>query len=268
MPVAVVGRGRLGSALASALASAGVNVRLVPGRSPAGEPDLGPVGAIVLAVPDRDVTPTAQTLRARCGTASLDGRVVLHLSGSLGPEALERASREGAAVGGLHPLQTFPGAPDDPARFRGALVALDGDQAAIAAGRGLAQRLGGVPFVLAPGTRPLYHLAAVLASNAVVALLGTARDAMVAAGLPKDRALDALAPLARSALEAALTLGPERALTGPVARGDDATLERHRASLSAWDPARLILYEALVEEQRRLRKASLVEKTGVEPGPE
>ncbi len=265
MPVAVVGRGRLGSALTSALASAGVIVRLVPGRSPAQEPDLGSFGAIVLAVPDREVTPTAGTLLGRCGTASLDGRVVLHLSGSLGPEALEPASRVGAAVGGLHPLQTFPGGPDDPAGFRGALVALDGEETAIATGRELALRLGGVPFVLAPGARPLYHLSAVLASNAIVGLLGAARDAMVAAGLPPDRALDALAPLARAALEAALTLGPERALTGPVARRDEATLERHRTSLSAWDPARLALYEALVEEQRRLRRASLVEKTGEEP---
>lgn len=265
MPVAVIGRGRLGSAIATALATAGVEVRLVPGRSSTPEPDLGPFAAIVLAVPDREVTSTAETLRVRCGTASLDGRVVLHLSGSLGPEALEPASREGAAVGGLHPLQTFPGGPDDPTRFRGALVVLDGDRAAIAAGLGLARRLGGVPFMLAPGARPLYHLAAVLASNAIVALIGTARDAMVAAGLPSERALDALAPLARSALEAALTLGPERALTGPVARGDEATLERHRTALSAWDPARLPLYEALVEEQRRLRTASFVKKTGVEP---
>jgi predicted short-subunit dehydrogenase-like oxidoreductase (DUF2520 family) len=255
--VAVVGRGRVGSALASALALEGIPVRLVPGRSPTDDVDLPAAGLIVLAVPDRAVRPVAAALGRRCGAASLRDRVVLHVSGSLGPGALGPASEQGAAVGGFHPLQTFPGAPDDAGRFRAAPVALDGDPAAVAAGHALALRLGCIPFVVAPGARPLYHLAAVLASNAVVA-----------AGLPRDRALEALAPLARSALEAALTLGPERALTGPVARGDEETLERHRAALRAWDPERLALYEALIREQRRLRAASSMEKSREEPSGE
>lgn len=247
-PVVVMGRGRLGTALTAALSRTGTDVRLVPGRTRGDSPELSRPAVFVLAVPDREVDSVAAALSVE----SLAGSVVLHASGALGPEVLESAARAGASVGGFHPLQTFPGGPADAERFAGALVALDGDPAAVEEGRRLATRLGGRPHVLVPGSRALYHLAAVLASNAVVGLIAAARDAAVGAGVPPSTAIEGLAPLARAALEGALTLGPEAALTGPVRRGDEETLERHRAALRAWDPSRLPLYEAVVAEQRRL----------------
>ncbi|MBK6404306.1 MAG: DUF2520 domain-containing protein [Holophagales bacterium] len=109
----------------------------------------------------------------------------------------------------------------------------------------------GIPSPSRPGSA-LYHLAAALGANGLTGLVAASRDALVGAGLTPGDALGALGPLLRSALEEALRLGPEAALTGPVARGDEATLERHRRALLAWDAGRVALHEALLREQRRL----------------
>ena len=100
--------------------------------------------------------------------------------------------------------------------------------------------------------RALYHLAASIGANGLTGLVAASRDALTGAGLPPGDALDALAPLLRSALEGALRRGPEAALTGPVARGDETTLERHRRAILAWDASRAALLEALLREQQRL----------------
>ena len=112
------------------------------------------------------------------------------------------------------------------------------------------------PSLVEARNRALYHLAASLGANGLTGLVAASRDALTGAGLAPGDALDALAPLLRSALEEALRRGPEAALTGPVARGDETTLERHRRALLAWDASRASLLEALIREQRRLARRS------------
>jgi predicted short-subunit dehydrogenase-like oxidoreductase (DUF2520 family) len=102
--------------------------------------------------------------------------------------------------------------------------------------------------------RALYHLAASLGANGLTGLVAASRDALTGAGFAPQNALEALAPLLRSALEEALRRGPEVALTGPVGRGDESTLDRHRRALLAWDASRVPLLEALIREQRRLAR--------------
>ena len=182
----------------------------------------------------------------------MGGAAALHLSGSLGPEVLHPLAARGFATAACHPLQTFTGSPEDAARFAGASFAVEGCEAGRATAEALVLTFGGHAFSLPSGTRALYHLAASLGANGLTGLVAAARDALAATGIGPDAALAALAPLLRTALHEALRSGPEAALTGPVSRGDEATLERHRHALLAWDESRVALFEALLDEQRRL----------------
>ena len=187
------------------------------------------------------------------GTSSIPtGAVALHHSGSLGPEAIGPLSSRGFATGSCHPLQTFTGSPSDAGRFEGIAFAVDGEGAGRATAHLLARALGGRPVPVPSGARGLYHLAASLGANGLTGLIGASRDALVAAGFDGAEALAALGPLLRTALEEALRLGPEASLTGPAARGDEATLERQRRALERWDASRSALLEALLREQTRL----------------
>lgn len=258
-PAVVVGRGRLGRALASALLAAGSPPSVVGGREGAARPETivrsvreaGPACVLLLAVRDDALGSLAGRLASAVPPLP-PGTAVLHFSGALGVEILGPLSATGLPVGSCHPLQTFTGSAEDAGRFEGATFALDGDGDGRAAADRLALALGGRPVPVPPVARGLYHLAASLGANGLTGLVAASRDALVAAGFDPGEALEALGPLLRSALEGALRRGPEASLTGPVARGDEATVERHRQALLSWDAARAGLLEALLHEQRRL----------------
>ena len=245
--LAVVGRGRLGTALAAALRDAGYAVEgpLGRGAAPAAE-------AVILCVPDSEI-PAAAALAA--GSAPLVG----HTSGATPLSALAAAAGAGAELFGLHPLQTFAGGP---ARFAGCGCAVSGTgPAAMRAATAIAARLGMRPFELADDRRPAYHAAASVASNFLVTLQAAAERLAGAAGLEASEARALLAPLVRQTVENWAALGPERALTGPLARGDEATVARQRAAIRAAAPELVPLFEALVERTRALaeRPAATVE---------
>lgn len=258
----VIGRGRLGVALLAALRQAELEPRSAGGRECRERPegllsvlrDGGRAPALLLlAVRDDAVAPLAASIAAVVPSAP-GGAAALHLSGALGPEVLAPLAGRGFATAACHPLQTFTGSPEDAARFAGAAFAVEGSPDGGSAAEALVLALGGRPFPLPPGARPLYHLAASLGANGLTGLVAAARDALAATGVGPDAALAALAPLLRTALSEALRAGPEAALTGPVSRGDEATLESHRRALFAWDERRSALFEALLLEQRRLRE--------------
>ncbi|MHB8800444.1 MAG: DUF2520 domain-containing protein [Thermoanaerobaculia bacterium] len=258
LPV-VVGRGRLGAALVEALRQAGLDPQSVGGRETCEHPEgllpflriVGRTPILLLAVRDDALAPLAASVAAAVPAAG-PGTTVLHLSGALGPEILAPLASRGFATAACHPLQTLTGSPEDAARLAGAAFAVEGFEEGRTAAEALVRALGGRPFSLPPGSRPLYHLAASLGANGLTGLVAAARDALAATGVGPDAALAALAPLLRTALHEALRSGPEAALTGPVSRGDEATLERHRRALLAWDESRIALFEALLDEQRRL----------------
>jgi predicted short-subunit dehydrogenase-like oxidoreductase (DUF2520 family) len=255
----VVGKGRLGSALASALRGLGASPAVVPGREASVCPEqvvsaareAGPGVDLLLAVRDDALAGLVAAL-AEVASRLPAGTVAIHLSGALGANVLAPLARLGLATGSCHPLQTFAGSSADSGRFQGISFAVDGSGDGLAAAEHLALALGGRPFAIAPGKRPLYHLAAALGANGLTGLVAASRDALVGAGVAPGDALGALGPLLRSALEEALRLGPDAALTGPVARGDEETLQMQRRALLAWDAGRAALHEALLREQRRL----------------
>ena len=242
--VGILGAGRLGGALAGALAEAGLDV-----RGPAGRGERPEADAILLCVPDAEIPAAAAAV---AGAAPLVG----HTSGATPLAALEPARVGGAELFGLHPLQTFTGGDREHTRFAGAGCAVAGSTpGAQAAAGALAERLGMRSFALAEEDRAAYHAAASIASNFLVTLEAAAEGAAGAAGLEPAEARALLAPLVRATVENWAVLGPEAALTGPVARGDDATVERQRAALAEATPRLVPLFDELVERTRALARA-------------
>lgn len=224
----IVGAGRMGRGLALALEQGGHAVRLV-GRDRRPQ-DSRDAQLVLLAVPD-DAIETVATQLAAEGTVATD-QVVLHLSGLLDRAALQPLSSSGAGLGSFHPLQTIADPATAPGLLRGAYAGLEGDERALAAGEGLAERLGMRPVRLAPGAKPAYHAGAVFASNYAVALAAVAERLACRAGVPPADARLLYLPLMRGTL-ANLSFGPGKALTGPIRRGDESTVRRHLEVLPA-----------------------------------
>ena len=200
---------------------------------------------LLITVPDRLLAPTAAALAGdlagsgagpaagpAAGIPALTGEpVALHLSGSEEVEALAPLRAVGLAVGGLHPLKSFVDL-ETGARLEGVVCALEGDEAARALARRLAEALGARPFELAPGTRAAWHAGAAHACNHLVALVDQALDLLEAAGLPRDDGRAALLPLVEGTVENLKRHPPGQALTGPVARGDAPVVARHLDALA------------------------------------
>lgn len=262
LSIGILGAGRLGSALTAALLAAGYHVTVasrtadharrlgaaldVPALKPArlvDECDL-----VFLAVPDGAIDSVAAALPWRAG------HFAVHCSGALGLDALDAAAERGASVGCLHPLQSFPTdipPAETPALFRGIACGIEAAGPLGALLDAIAADLGARGVRLEGVDRALYHSAAVLVSNDVIALASAASRAWTLAGLPAGEAREALAPLLLAAARNVGILPLERALTGPVARGDVATVERHLRALQA-DPDLRDLYRALALELLRL----------------
>jgi predicted short-subunit dehydrogenase-like oxidoreductase (DUF2520 family) len=215
--VQIVGRGRVGSAIAARLEERGVSM-----------PDDG-AELVLLCVPDRAIAEVARSIEP--------GPWIAHTSGATPLGALEPHTRRF----GLHPLQTFvPG---------GGAVQLDGSYAAVTAetddahacGFALARTLGLEPFELADEARPLYHAGAAIASNYLVTLHSVASQLFEEAGAPPE----ALVPLMRRTIDNGFEL------TGPIARGDWGTVEAHRQAIRRVRPELEPVYEVLAEATAR-----------------
>jgi predicted short-subunit dehydrogenase-like oxidoreductase (DUF2520 family) len=236
--VAVVGAGRLGVPLAAALREAGFAVEGPLGRRQTPRPCY----AVVLCVPDAEIPAAAEAV---AGAAPLVG----HTSGATPLAALVPANAEAF---GVHPLQTFaPGS--GPETFPGAGAAVAGSTPrALDYAASLAERLGMTPFEIDDEGRAAYHAAASIASNFLVTLEAAAESVAAGAGLERREARELLVPLVRRTVDNLAELGPEGALTGPVARGDRATVAAHRAAVEEVAPHLLDLFDELVRHTHSL----------------
>jgi predicted short-subunit dehydrogenase-like oxidoreductase (DUF2520 family) len=247
--VAIVGAGRLGSALARALAAAGVAVEGPLGHGAAPESEI-----VLLCVPDAEIAPAAAQIgaegpAARAGAAGLEPatarprRFVGHVSGATPLTALSAARAEAF---GLHPLQTFAGG-EGPAAFQGVGCAVAGaTPGALGVARELAARLGMAAIEISDAERAAYHAAASIASNFLVTLQAAAEELAAGAGIAPADARALLGPLVRGTVDNWVERGPAGALTGPVARGDHATVERQRDAVASHAPHLLPLFDELV----------------------
>ena len=263
----IVGAGAVGTALGVALSRAGWPIGAIASRDAARRErfaQLVPnvrgfaeanalvddVELIILAVPDDAVPAVAQSLRLYAGQA------IVHTSGLLGTDALFPAMAAGSQAGGFHPLVAFADTERSVAALRGATIAIEGDDELAAHLADMAEAIGGVPVRLAPGSRPAYHAAAVLAAGGVVALLDAIRAASEPLGLDEAGALAIYLPLVEQTIANARTLGIDAALTGPATRGDAGTVEAHLAALAA-TPDALSVYRALLA-----RDVAIAERRG------
>jgi predicted short-subunit dehydrogenase-like oxidoreductase (DUF2520 family) len=189
--------------------------------------------AVFLTVPDSALPEVSFELAER-GPAP-GSCAVLHCSGALGADPLGPLHARGYAVGTLHPLRAIPHPTVAVDALRGAFFALSGEPEALSAGRRIVSLLGGRAISVPTSRRPLYHAAAVLASNYVVVLLREAVRLLELAGTEREEAEAALVGLAAGALDNVAELGVEEALTGPLVRGDVETIALHLRSLSRGD---------------------------------
>lgn len=189
----------------------------------------GAATRVLIAVSD-DAVPSVAALLAESG---MTGGAALHTCGARGPEALAALAANGVSCAVLHPWQTVASPEQGVAALPGSSFGITGEGAAAAWAERIAALLGGRALHIPADKRPLCHAAAVMASNYVAALIDAAAMLMGAAGIDEDEALAAIAPLVGASAANALSVGPARALTGPIERGDVATIAMHCDALAA-----------------------------------
>jgi predicted short-subunit dehydrogenase-like oxidoreductase (DUF2520 family) len=228
--IAIVGAGRLGAAIATALR--GNDDFELTGPLRRHESAAGSE-VVLLCVPDREIAAAAAAIAPTA--------IVGHCSGATGLEPL--APHEAFS---LHPLMTVS---HTGASFAGATAAIDASsERASEVARSIVRALEMKPVEIGPQDRVAYHAAASIASNFLVTLEAAAERLAATAGVDRD----ALAPLVRATVENWVALGPERALTGPVARGDEQTVARQREAVAERAPELTPLFDALTSATREL----------------
>jgi predicted short-subunit dehydrogenase-like oxidoreductase (DUF2520 family) len=280
--VAIIGAGRLGTALAIALAAKGYAIRALVARrverarkaatlarqaaTSAGkaatllDADVAVLAAnqvgslpqadlVLISVPDDQIAEVATQLSPLNFARQ---PVALHTSGALSSEVLSPLRANGWSVGSVHPLISVP---DAKAPIRGAFWSVEGDPRAVRLAKTLVRDLDGTSFSIRTAEKPLYHAAAVMTSGNVTALFDVALEMLVESGLTRKTARQVLQPLLVSTVQNLQTKDPSAALTGTFARGDVETVRRHLAALKQHklDDA-LKLYRLLGKRSLKLTK--------------
>lgn len=241
--IAIIGAGRMGQGLGTALATRGQNVTLLGRRAQdvgppfsladAWTPALRASALVLIATPDSAVESVAAEL-AGLGVIGSQ-HVVLHLAGPLDRSVLLPLAQSGAGLGSFHPLQTVADPASAAERLIGAFAGLEGDDRALEMGKRLAKQLQMTPIVIPQGGKAKYHAGAVMAANYTVGLLGAAQRLATEAGIDAEIAARMYTPLLEGAVHNIGVMGPAEALTGPIRRGDLSTIRLHLASLSMRD---------------------------------
>lgn len=265
--VAIIGAGRVGQAVGILLRRAGYKLGGVVSRSPdraqAAKNNIGAGTALTdmhqaahgadilfLTVPDGAIAPVAGQLAARGSLTRV--KLLVHTSGALPAAALvppaparstaaptiseDWGQAKGPLYLSMHPIQSIAQPQGAAQQMEGSYWGLEGDEAALPMGEKLVRAMGGRPLTIKPGQKALYHAAAAVASNYLISLLDMAVQLAAKAGLPDDAATAALASLMAGTLANAREVGLPAALTGPIERGDAATVARHLDGLANLPP--------------------------------
>jgi predicted short-subunit dehydrogenase-like oxidoreductase (DUF2520 family) len=245
--VSILGAGRVGSTLARQLRMRGWRIGAVVTRSEksalaavraigAGKPSskitpaVRNADVILVTTPDGAISEIAQRL-ARTADKKFRGKIVLHTSGALDHTVLRPLKRCGASTGSLHPMQTFSGRGTP--QLKGVIFTTEGEPAAVRQATRIARALGGVPVAIAGRHKPAYHAAGALVAGHGLALIEAAAQVLSKIGFARKRAHQALLPLMRQMLDNYEWLGPQRAWTGPLSRGDFSTVAKHCKAMRA-----------------------------------
>ena len=272
--ITIVGPGRVGGALALALAGTDYKIdtilyrtrreatRIASKLKP--KPRFATISGITeiqspiifITTQDGDISNVARDLVGKAEPNSS----VFHTSGSLSSEVLSPLKKAGCYVASLHPLASISSPESGVDRFKGAYFCLEGDEKAVAVGKRMVRYLGGHSFRIDPAAKPLYHAAAVTAAGHVTALFDIALSLMTGTGLDRKQSRRILQPLLVGAAANLATQDTAEALTGTFARADAATFERHINALkSAATQAEFLIYLELAS-----RSLDLAEKHGAD----
>jgi predicted short-subunit dehydrogenase-like oxidoreductase (DUF2520 family) len=251
-----IGAGTTGTALAVRLSQKGWPVVAVCSRT------MSSAQRLAKLVPNCQVCHTAQELADAAEMVFIttpddviarvcsqvrwhEGQSVLHCSGAHSVDILESAKELGVAVGSFHPLQTFAGVDQAIVNLPGSTFALEAEEPLLSALKELTSLLNGSWVELKPGNKVLYHAAAVFACNYLVTLVKLALDLWKDFGVSSNEATKALLPLLQGTLNNIDNIGLPNCLTGPIARGDLGTIEKHLSALEASGPSLLTTYKEL-----------------------
>ncbi len=259
-PVAVIGPGRVGAALARALFRLGAHIRAVVGSRKEKAERLAlevacdtaldsvqglphDVRLVLISTPDDAIQPVAETLSAL--SLPFDKLFAIHFSGALSSRALAALEQHGARVASVHPVQSFAGRDDDWRRLSGIYYGIEAEDEALRKAEEFVRLLGGVPVRIPPAAKSAYHLACAVASNLTLTLVQAAADLLSVAELSEEEAARLLLPLVEGTVRNIRHLGITGAITGPLARGDVNTVRAHLEFLALRDPDLAQVYKVL-----------------------
>jgi predicted short-subunit dehydrogenase-like oxidoreductase (DUF2520 family) len=257
---AIVGCGRVGTALAIFLTRAGYRAVGFASKSISSAKrianrvgsdrfsnvpwEITPAADIVfITTPDSAIPDTCNKISQHMGFA--ENAVVMHCSGALASSVLSGAKDCGAWIGSMHPLQSFASADYETNPFQDIVVSIEGEERTLEFARKISADLGGRGIEILTEAKTLYHASAVVASNFLVTLLDLAIRLIGEAGVDRQDAFNLLKPLIEGTLSNIEKIGARDALTGPIVRGDVKTVEKHIEEIGLKRPELLMLYKTL-----------------------
>jgi predicted short-subunit dehydrogenase-like oxidoreductase (DUF2520 family) len=224
---------RIGAVVTRSAATSRIAVREIGAGKPYSRlvPEILDSNVILLTTPDGALSGVAGAL-AKFDETKLRGKIVLHTSGALDRTVLAPLARRGASTGSIHPMQTFTGrgAP----KLEKVIFAVEGDRSAAMVARKIARSFGGVPVTINSKNKPAYHAAGALVAGHGLGLIEAATRVLLKLGFSRGDAMRALLPLMRQMLDNFERLGPRESWTGPVSRGDFATVAKHTKALRSY----------------------------------
>jgi len=276
---AIIGTGMVGTAIGFLLKKAGYKVTSIYDKSSAalkralpytgGEAFLDPLEAvqkadvILITTPDDAILPTCQEIAI---SPLMKDKFVFHMSGAGGLDLLAPAKKAGASVASIHPLQSFSSVDQAIKIIPGSYFGITADKKAQTPAKKIILDLGGIPLVISPGQKPLYHAAACFASNYLVSLMNVVESIYQAIGLKEKDARKAFLPLVYGSLKNIEKSGSISSLTGPIARGDSGTIQKHLTAINKILPQYASVYSSLglitvkVAQQKGTLNASQAKK--------
>ena len=230
--------------LARSRDSAAEAVRFIgAGRAVGALEEMRDADVWMIATRDDAIVPSCVTL-AGSGKITPDD-IVFHVSGATPSTALEAAAERGALTASVHPIKTFPDPELAVQSFPGTFCGAEGHPDALRVLRPAFERIGATVFDITADLKPIYHAGGVFSCNYLAVLIEAALRAHEKAGIPRASSLKALEPLVRETVDAIFDKGPARALTGPIARGDVATVKHQLGMVERWDSGMGALYRRL-----------------------
>jgi len=245
--ISLVGAGNIASALGIGLRKAGYRIVAIHSRPNRGSlrraralarrvgaiagQDTSEIGGDILwfCVPDSEINKAARLFRTHLNHDEWRGKIAFHSSGVLTSDELRELRRAGAAVASVHPLMTF--VPRSRPALKGVAFAIEGDLRAVAVARQLVRELGGYPYSIRKQDKPAYHACCTFASPLLTALLASTEELALLSGMTRKGARKRLLPILQQTVANFGSFGAPAAFSGPIIRGDIATVQRHLQQL-------------------------------------